>query len=521
MVSYDPAWDMPEENWQPESSYLAPIAVPSSPPDGGTTLCLPPISQDWLPLIIGCLDQLRNPATWGALSNPSMMQVLSWVEQLKVMVADASACEMLRWSDSACAVQYSDDGGATWHNISGWPLSMPPACLVGATGATGAAGAPGAPGAPGATGATGATGAAGVTPLLRWSGCSFQVSTDGGSTYSGLSGFDITTLKGCLPGSPANPQSVSTAQQACNIAAWLAANVLQGSMTQAATNITDGGTLLAGGIALMGVAAALTGVGALAWGAVALFMEAAGPIGATVLNAAAADTTLRSNLTCAIYGAIHTDGQVTSSNFAACATAIAAVSYSTPAVVGLVTDYWNNLGYVGINAIQGEGALYAGDCSACASPPAWCFEWNLATALTPWVLWEGSGNDGHWVSGTGVVGDFDSGGFAKWEIDVNFAFGFTATVTSIEVTAITPSGATGSAINTSDFILQTSGTNHIFNFSTIASATAQVYSHSYGSQACDHAFVRLITDHGATAPVLQKIRLHGTGSNPFGASNCT
>src|SRR5215472_2414803 len=230
--------------------------------------------------------QLTQPAAWDA--SPSAVltvldQATALVEQFITGVDCVSALEF-RFTD-ACVLQYSLDGGTTWLNTPGWS-TFSSACFTGPAGPTGP---------------TGATGASGITPQLRWSGCTFQVSYDSGSTWSNVSGFDIPTLQGCLGGTPSVPPGSTPLQAACNIANWLAVQILQGSMGSLGSSIGSTATALEAALGLFGLAAGWSGIGAIVFEAAGIFIAAGTAIGETALNTAASDATLRSDLTCAIY----------------------------------------------------------------------------------------------------------------------------------------------------------------------------------------------------------------------------
>src|SRR5690348_16017358 len=110
MVLHDPAWDMAQEHWLPQSSFESPIITPLLGPDAGTLVCVPPFNQAWLKIILGCLDQLRNPATWAAVDDADMNQVLHWVDTLKRLFSMASpCCDISMRLESGCVLQYSKD----------------------------------------------------------------------------------------------------------------------------------------------------------------------------------------------------------------------------------------------------------------------------------------------------------------------------------------------------------------------------------------------------------------------------
>ena len=343
--------DLP--NWQAASSFVEPVAPPGVEPDAAPLVCLQ-LNEAWLPYVIGSLMQLAQPAAWAASSPTALQTVLQQAQDLISDWGDAEGCAMLTFRfDSSCVLQFSNDGGTTWTDVPGWP-TYAPGCYTGATGPAGP---------------TGATGPAGPASTWRLSGCDLQYSNDGGTTWTTASGWSTDGLQQCLSGSPTNPPGVSDLQQACNIANWLAVQIAQGSLTNAAAAITAADSTLTAVTGIIGLALGFTGVLDLALAAAGIFFAAATAIGATELSAAGGDATLRSDLICAIYTAISADGQVTASNFSTVLANVNAISYGTPAIVGLLHDYLSGLGFTGVNAIQAEGSLFDGNCAGCGSGP--------------------------------------------------------------------------------------------------------------------------------------------------------
>lgn len=345
-----------EAGWLAASSFVEPVAPPGVEPDStpGVSVCF---SAAWLPYVLGSLQQMCQPAAWDT-SDPAVLQAtLDRAQGLLELFGTAGGCMLLRWSDADCALEVSTDNGATWAPISGWDIAGVASCLE-------------------------------VhlppPPIVRWNAtdCVFQVSTDNGATYVTLPGFTIASLAACLqqplidiggtPGTgfdgPGNPGGISTAQMACNIAAWLAVEILQGSMSSIATSLGALSTTLETADAIFKLAASFTGVGGAFFTVMGILIPAATAIGETALNTAGSDAGLRSDLICAIYSAISADGKVTPANVATIVSNINGISYGTPGIVGMLKDYVSNLGYTGLNAIQSEGSLYGGNC-ACGSTP--------------------------------------------------------------------------------------------------------------------------------------------------------
>lgn len=334
----------PTENWQAQSSYAEHVTPPSSEPDATPLVCVQ-FNQNWLPYILGSLLQLTQPAAWAASSPAALQTVLDQATRLVEVFGEAALCTMLTFRfTSGCVLQFSLDGGTTWTDVSGWP-TFAPGCYTGATGPPGPTGPPGA-----------------------WD-----------------------------PGNPGNPFGVSVAQQACNIAGYLATQIIQQSISQAVTSISATQTYLNFQAALTPF---LTGFDPVlefvAIAAAALYAAIqAGTL--AHFSFAATDAALWSAVTCAIYGATKTDGYVTSANFAAVHSAIAALSYTYPDVITVIAAYVNNLTAVGLRQLQLAGAVAIIDCSGCGTPPLNALQF-VASA---------TGNGGTLASGI----DFGTGNF--------------------------------------------------------------------------------------------------------------
>lgn len=160
------------------------------------------------------------------------------------------------------------------------------------------------------------------------------------------------------------PAIGTTGQRACNIAGYLANDVLKQSMQQAVDAIQANKGVL-GFTALLWLipgAEAIAGIGT----ALTQFYNAL--VGGTLTDYqdALTDPSLFARITCAIYSAIEADGQVTEANFPTILTNIAGVGYAHPAVITTIHDYVANLGYPGLAAIQNTGALAVYDCTDCS-----------------------------------------------------------------------------------------------------------------------------------------------------------
>src|SRR6202035_5375560 len=179
----------------------------------------------------------------------------------------------------------------------------------------------------------------------------------------------IGTAMPCVDPVPPVPTGGTTAQNACNIAGYLAHAIIGESIQQAVTAINSGGTLFSfarGLILLPGWGEILNIADSVLQG---LYTAINGPdLGDYA--AAAVDATLASNLTCAIYGAIVADGGVTEANFSALLAAVLAVPYTHTEVIVTIGAFIAHLGAGGLATLSQIGALIDYNCTGCGGAGA-------------------------------------------------------------------------------------------------------------------------------------------------------
>jgi hypothetical protein len=299
---YDPAWEMPRVNWQPQGSFEVGAIPPTSEPDAEPLVCLPAINQDWLPFVLGCLDQLINPSTWLTGSELALYLALARSIRLKQMIggrADCMTCTLVRLQ--SCQLQTSCDDGATWTTATGWD--------------------------PG------------------WFECIQEA---------------IPVI-----GLPPNPGDQPGAQLACSIAAYLADDVILKSITQAITSITDDIALLGFGGVILNIIPEFVLV-RLAFDALYIVYTQIQGGTISDYEAARDDPTLWHEVQCAIYNCIVADGFVKPSNFACIVAGIAAIPYAHSDVIDTIVAFVTSLGAVGLAQLsQRAGLLIGADCSDC------------------------------------------------------------------------------------------------------------------------------------------------------------
>lgn len=159
---------------------------------------------------------------------------------------------------------------------------------------------------------------------------------------------------------------VPTGQQACNISGYLANSVIRLSIINALQDIQNDYTVIGYGLRIMQFIPGFGGIFGV--GMQVLFDLYSAIAGGTQADyqAAVDDPTYFGLVTCAIYGAIAADGQVTIANFPAIVTNLDAIPYSLTDVKTAVHNYVSGLGAAGLQALQPIGALAAYDCSNCS-----------------------------------------------------------------------------------------------------------------------------------------------------------
>ncbi len=166
-----------------------------------------------------------------------------------------------------------------------------------------------------------------------------------------------------IPGQP-------TLNRACNIAGYLSNYVIKESLSQGANSVTN---TLAIATTVWGIVRYIPGFAEalpLTWLAISGLLAAITIAGVPATTTAVNDPSLWGAITCAIYNAISTDGQVTTANFPTIVTNITAITFADANVKSAVLGYVNNLGAGGLQALQTGGPYIDYDCSGCGTGPA-------------------------------------------------------------------------------------------------------------------------------------------------------
>lgn len=472
-MTYDPAWDMPFRNYQQRGSFVEPL-VPLTPGPGDTPLvCLPPINQYWLPLVLGCLDQLANPSTWLAGTDDALNSVLEQAQLLKQMFGVREVCPVpFELRVDGCELQYSTDGGDTFTTVTGWSDFLA-SCIPPQT-------------------------------LLEFdSGCTLSESLDGGDTYTAVPGW-IDNFANCVQeytpiiGLPPNPGDKTPDELACAISKYISEQVIVAAMGKAVTAISDDLTLLQFGLDVVNIIPefVLVSLAADAFSAIYVAVQE-GTL--SDFEAALTDATLLSDVICAFYGCIVADGYVKPANFACIVAAVGSISYAHSDVISAIVAYLNALGATGLAQLSQVAGLETGeDCSACGN---WCYVWGPAFVPLDenWatVLGRGLFSSGVWNSVFQVDGEYL---YIVIELDPTRTYTeVLADVTFTEFPGAFMRFWTDMTLTT---LVATEDTTTWAG--SITGAGALLLSHSNTSAGF----------------YIGQITMEGTGANPFGVDNC-
>jgi hypothetical protein len=446
--------------WQ-QTSDLQAVDLPEAGPLDAPLVCIS-FNQDWLPVVLGAILQLCRPAQWTG-DDSAQQAAVTAATLLALSIGDAEVCPVLAFQcdPDTGLPQYSVDGGTTWIDL--------PACFKGAKGDTGD------------TGATGATGPAG--PPFVGQG-----------------------------DPPPTPQGGTISEQACNIASYLAAEVLQVAMAQNVSSYNSALTLIDAVTALFDLVPGVDVVFGLAVTAGAVLYNYYTSASIGEFTTASTDATLLADMRCAIYEAIRADGYVTAANFGTLVANIGAISYVDADVITALVAFLNALGAVGLEAIQLNGSLYVGDCSTCADPPRWCYHWDFTTDVGPWGIF--TGEDGVYVPGVGFQSTVDTGAAAASIRIVPPD----PTIDTVTVEFSRPS-VDASSLSFAYPVVGGGGTPSIIDGAAFPLGTVQTVSVAPGTY--DYLWIRIFQNDGSALPItITGVSLAGVGANPYGTTNC-
>jgi len=449
-VVYDPAWDMPQLNWVQQGSFEGGAVPPITEPDAGTQIMLGPIAQEWMPVICGALDQLRNPSAWVVADDDAMYNTLRRVDTLLGLICgNREGCVPTLSRLQDCVLQTSTDGGSTWTDVPGW-----------------------------------------------------------GDNFAGC-------VQDALPPPPPIIGPTPIEQRACNIAGFLATEIIEKGLSNAINNWTTDRKLLdfASDISDKVLAEALPLTNLFVQAATDVFnLISAGNIAA--LQTAMADPDLWSAVTCAIYNAIRTAGEVTDGNYAALVANVCAITYSNADAVSAVCDFVTDIGAPNLRHWQIEGAMDIVDCTDCGT---WCYQWDFTVSAGPWIVNAAYG-EGAWSAGTGW---HSTPGTDIHCITIKYVLPTPMLLSSVCITDQTVNDATGAERT---IYMRLSGANQRFQNLDTGEHGPLVECLPGGTPVLvDEVWINLCSEEpGGTDPdFITSVELEGPGPNPFGVGNCT
>jgi hypothetical protein len=301
MAEYDPAWDMPQINWRQQGSFESGQVPPSVDPTAGTQICIGPIAREWLYVVLGALDQLRNPSSWIVSDDDAMFTTLRRVDMLRELIAVGDCgggTPMLRFT-ADCGLETSSDGGATWVGVPGW------------------------------------------------------------TTY-----FQSCVQKNVVPPVPDNPGNLPVQQHMCNLSGFLASRVIELAMQAFVSSYNDNLEALAMASRVQAIIGPYFPYENLFFQAVdgAYIYFTAGTI--ADLTAASTDAALWADVTAAIFQAVKNDGAITETNYAVMITNLCALTYTPAVAVNAICAFITHIGLTNLQQLASAGVYDVVDCSA-------------------------------------------------------------------------------------------------------------------------------------------------------------
>lgn len=449
-MPYDPAWDMPAINWRPQSPFTVPQTPPAVRPDAGTPVCIGPIAAEWLNWLVGCVDAGKVPDSWIVADDAQQYQVQSDVDTLKAIIA-TKRC----------------------------------------------------------------TGA----PMIRFTpACGLETSSDGGVTWVAVPGwsdnFAACVRQNMPPPIPPNPGPSPIEQHACNLAGYLAKEVIQYSMA----HMVSGITLMDPEVKILREIIDFIPGANLALDSVTQSLSALYDTvtGGTLAHYtfASTDAALWSLVTCAIFNAIRTAGYVTAANFAAVGVNLLAITYIYPEVINAIGFYFIQLGLPGIQAMQVVGAVDTVDCTDCGT---WCHEFDFRVSDQGWVAYMGAvpGGDATYVPGVG----WESVNFGgQTYCDIYFAFPHALALIHGNLTFKADLAAGG---QTRHYDFRLGGVQQLAVNIDPNVELAYTHSSTGAIAVTADAMYLILRSAGVGQNIIQSAQLSGNGPDPFGAQNCT
>jgi hypothetical protein len=452
----DPNFGMAQPNWVQQGSYLVPAAIPITAPNAAPLIQLPCVNREWIPLILGCLDQLRNPSTWDAIDDDHRASALVWADTLRDMFGALPCGSDCMMRLNSCNLQTSTDGGATWVTVPGWAETI-----------------------------------------------------------------DACIKSHIPPPIPPNPRPVPPDQAACNIAGFIATEVIQLCLS---SSVAAYGLGVQAGQWAKDIAAKLSFAFPMSTAFVVAavdFYDYITSYSISQFTTASTDPVLVEDVTCAIFTAIRAVGYISAANLATVVSNICAIVYSQPLVMPALCTFVTKMSLEDWQAIQVTGAIDDRDCSGCTGADLpWCHYWDFSVNNG---LWNAETGDGGWVNSLEGNGWYSQqvGGHNKLHLYKTFPTA--AHVTQVDFLIFCPNAQGG--LTRSVYVQNPCGvTNVSFIDIDFPGPTGAALWVTVGGLSGLADCVKIYwEDNDAIidqASVILAAQIHGTGTNPFGANNC-
>jgi hypothetical protein len=306
----------------------------------------------------------------------------------------------------------------------------------------------------------------------------------------------------------------TTAQRACNIAAYLASLLVNDVIDKAISNFNDDLTLLDFGLLVFNTIAFAFPITAIAVDVFAAFYVEITSGNIADFEAASTDPLLISLLTCAIYNAIKTTGYITSTNLPAVIANVCGITYTYPSVITALCTFITGIGIVNLRAMQNVGALALGDCTFCAAD--WCKEFDFTTSDGGWSPY----NNGHidyaaYTAGVGWTGIVNGSGILD---TIYILFGGSWNITTVDVwyTRAGGTGRHGNSYVTNNGAISVDLQDGVGTFHSVANIDAASSQIQIGCE--------IFPTVGGDSVIISQVQIRGLGaSSPWGPApgDCT
>jgi hypothetical protein len=349
--------------------------------------------------------------------------------------------------------------------------------------------------------------------------CVLESSSDGGVTWLAVPGwtpgFGQCVRDNIPPPVPTLPDPGHPDQGACNLAGYLAADIIHAVVSQAVIKAAASTSQIDFVNAMLqllsGRYPVLTAIGRALSTLYGEYVVA----NLADFTSADGDGALWSAVTCCIFDSIRTVGYVDGTNFAAIEACIRAIGYIHPVVITALGDFWHQLGLGNVQAAQVVGAFDVVDCTGCNL--TWCYSWDFTTSNGSFAKLPSHG--GVYVPGSGWHTEAEGG---EHSLLIYLDTPSTLQVTGMEVWVQDPDiRSTGPGVR-AVYCESPVGTSTFFiAIPNIAyPAVTRLNYDGHGPDAANRILVSWDGDGTGGLGIISRLQVQGNGINPFGLQNC-